>query len=66
MIVLAEDGSELFHEVYSDKKFEKRFRIPKDDQHKLTFVVKNYKSMDLKQVFQINTSYVENIEVTRL
>ncbi|HEX4850798.1 MAG TPA: hypothetical protein VFV08_08335 [Puia sp.] len=66
VIVLDEDGSELFHEVYSDKKFDKRFRLPKAEKHKLTFVVRNFKDADLKQTFEINTRYVEDVVVTKL
>lgn len=66
VIVLDEDGSELFHEIYSDKKFDKRFKLPKTDKHKLTFVVRNYKDADLRQAFEINTRYVEDVVVTKL
>jgi len=66
VIVLDEDGSALFQEIYSDKKFEKRFRLQKSERHKLTFVVRNFKDADIKQAFEIKTQYVEDVVVTRL
>src|SRR5580658_2546116 len=43
VIVSDNDGNQLFQEVYNDKKFDKRFRLPKTETGKLTFVVRNFK-----------------------
>ena len=66
VIVLDEDGSQLFQEVYTSKKFDKKFRLPKTDKTKLTFIIRNFKDADLKQTFEINTSFVENVVVTKV
>ncbi|HTS44868.1 MAG TPA: hypothetical protein VMH01_10760 [Puia sp.] len=66
VIILDETGNEIFREVYTDKNFEKRFRLPKSDEQKLTFVIRDYKGADIKQAFSINTNYVEDINVTKL
>jgi hypothetical protein len=66
VIVLDEDGSTLFQQTYTDKKFEKRFRLPKTDDRKLTFVIRNFKDADLRQKFSINTHVVEDVVVTKL
>ncbi len=66
IIVLDEDGSPLFQEVYTEKKFNKRFKLPKADRNKLTFVIRDYKGADLKQTFEINTRFVEDVVVTKL
>jgi hypothetical protein len=64
--VLDETGNQLFQEVYSDKKFDKKFKLPKSDRNKLTFVIRNYKDTDMKQSFEINTHYTEDVVVTKL
>jgi hypothetical protein len=66
VIVLDEDGTQLFQEVYTDKKFEKRFKLPKTDKSKLTFIIRNFKNADLKQNFEIDTHVIENVVVTKL
>jgi hypothetical protein len=66
IIILDENGNEMFQEVYSDKNFEKRFRLPKSDEQKLTFVIRDYKEPDIKQAFSINTHFVEDVDVTKL
>ena len=64
--VFDESGNQLFQEVYSDKKFNKKFKVPKSDKNKLTFVIRNYKDADLRQSFEINTHYTEDVVVTKL
>ncbi|HTQ27302.1 MAG TPA: hypothetical protein VMI35_04205 [Puia sp.] len=66
VIVLDEDGTQLFQEVYNDKKFEKRFKLPKMDMTRLTFIIRNFKDADLKQNFEIDTHLVEDVVVTKL
>jgi uncharacterized lipoprotein YajG len=66
IIVLDEDGSQLFQEVYTEKKFSKRFKLPKADKNKLTFVIRDFKGADMKQTFEINTRFVEDVVVTKL
>src|ERR1700759_3724176 len=43
VIVTDNEGNQIFQEVYSDKKFDKRFRLPSSETGKLTFVVRNFK-----------------------
>jgi len=64
--LLDEDNTPLFQEVYTDKKFDKRFKLPKSEKNKLTFVIRNFKDADVKESFEINTQYVEDVVVTRL
>ena len=64
--VLDEDGSQLFQGAFSDQKFDKRFKLPKTDKHKLTFVIRNVKEIELRQTFEINTLYVEDVVVTKI
>ena len=66
VIVLDEEGNAIFQEIYSDKKFDKRFKLPKSEKNKLTFVIRNFKTADIKQSFEINTKYVEDVTVTKL
>ena len=48
-------GTVLFQEVYSDKKFDKRFRLPKTEDGKVVFVIKNLKD-NTAQTFDVNAS----------
>ena len=66
VIVLDEEGNSIFQEIYSDKKFDKRFKLPKSEKNKLTFVIRNFKTADITQSFEIKTKYVEDITVTKL
>ena len=66
VIVLDEQGDKLFEEIYTDKKFDKRFKLPKAEKNKLTFVIRNFKTADIKQSFEINTKYTEDVVVTKL
>ncbi|HTQ64430.1 MAG TPA: hypothetical protein VMI12_06505 [Puia sp.] len=66
VMVLDEDNTPLFQEVYTDKKFDKRFKLPKSEKNKLTFVIRNFKDADIKESFEINTHYVEDVVVTKL
>jgi hypothetical protein len=66
VMLLDKDGTPLFQEVYSDKKFEKRFMLPKTDNDKVTFVVRNFRDADLKQSFEINTHITEDLVVTKV
>ncbi len=64
--ILDEDGTQIFNEIYSDKKFDKRFKLAKSDKHKLTFVIRNFKDVDVKQSFEISTRYTEDVVVNKL
>jgi hypothetical protein len=64
--VVDEEGNQLFRGVYTDKKFDKRFLLPKSDKQKLTFIIRNAKDEELKQTFEIRTTFVEDVVVTRL
>jgi hypothetical protein len=66
VIVLDEEGNQIFQEIYTDKKFDKKFKLPKSEKNKLTFVIRNFKTADVKQTFEINTKYVEDVVVTKL
>ena len=66
VIVLDDEGNQLFQEVYTDKKFDKRFKLPKDDKNKVTFIIRNFKDADEKQVFEVNTRIVEDVVVTKI
>jgi len=66
VIVLDEEGNQIFHEVYTDKKFDKKFKLPKAEKNKLTFVIRNFKTADVTQTFEINTRYIEDVVVTKL
>ena len=64
--VLDQDGTPLFQEVYSDKKFDKRFKLPKTYNDKVTFEIRNFKDIDFKQSFEINTHITEDLVVTKV
>ena len=61
--VLDADGNQLFQSFYSDKKFDKKFKIT-DAEGKFTFIIKNYQD-NSTQRFEVNanTRLVEDVEV---
>jgi len=64
--VVDEEGNQLFQGIYTDKKFDKRFSLPKSGSEKLTFIIRNANDVEFKQTFEISTHFVENVVVTRL
>ncbi|MES1226547.1 MAG: hypothetical protein ABUT20_64325, partial [Bacteroidota bacterium] len=64
--VLDKEGYPVYQENYSDKKFDKKFKLLANDGSKLTFVIRNAKATDFTQSFEINTHVVEDVVVTKL
>ena len=65
VIVTDNEGNQLFSEVYNDRKFDKRFRLPKSETGKLTFVVRNFKdASDDVHSFEVSNRVVEDVVVT--
>ena len=63
--VLDADGAQLYQGFFSDKKFNKTFKITNaDNSGKLTFVIRNFQD-NSTQSFEVdyNTRLVEDIEV---
>lgn len=67
VVIRDQDGSILFQNNYTDKQFEKRFLLPKQDNEKLIFYIKRAKNSQV-QSFEINTNtrIVEEIVVKRV
>ena len=59
-----EDGTTIFQDAFSDKKFERKFKIPIQESRKLTFTISDRKS-NYTQAFEIhsNTRVVEDVLV---
>jgi hypothetical protein len=67
VIVSDSEGNQLFSEVYNDRKFDKRFRLPKSETGKLTFVVRNFKdASDDVHSFEVSNRVVEDVVVTAI
>ena len=63
--VLDNEGHQLFQGIYTDKKFDKKFKISDAGSYgKLTFVIRNFQDNSV-QSFEINsnTRMVEDVEV---
>lgn len=61
-----EQGNTIFQDVYSEKKFDKKFVLDKSENiGKFTFVVRSLKD-NQTQVFEVNTTtrLIENVDVT--
>jgi hypothetical protein len=59
------EGNVLYQAVYTDTKFDKKFRVADPENYgKLVFVIRNYGDKS-KQTFEINsnTRLVEEVEV---
>jgi len=68
LLVKDQDGSELYRNVYSEKNFNKQFRLPRADRSRLIFVIRNNKEGETVKTFEINVNsrYVEDIAVKKL
>src|SRR5580704_19245772 len=65
IIVTDNEGNQLFEEVYNDRKFDKRFRLPKSETGKLTFVIRNFKdASDDVHSFEVSDRIVEDVVVS--
>ncbi len=66
LTVLDENGEALYKGVYSDKQFDKTFKLPKSEVSKLTFVIDGGKEA-FKQKFDVSikTEVVEDVVVSK-
>jgi hypothetical protein len=64
--VLDGEGTTIYQGSFSDRKFDKRFKLPVSEKNKITFVIRNAKAVELKETFEINTRYVEDVVVTKI
>jgi hypothetical protein len=64
--VMDAEGTTIYQGSFTDKKFDKRFKLPVTEKNKLTFVIRNTKEIELKETFEINTRYVEDVVVTKI
>jgi hypothetical protein len=65
LIILDAEGNQLFQSQYSDKKFDKKFKLADPDElGKLTFVIRNHGDNSVQR-FEVNANsrVVEDIEV---
>ena len=65
VMVLDGDGDQLFENQYSDKKFDKKFKLADPDEFaKLTFIIRNYGDNSVQR-WEVNTNskIVEDVEV---
>ena len=67
VVVRDQDNNILYQEYYSDKRFDKKFSLPKVDNNKVIFQIKNVKDNSL-QTFEVNTNtkLVEEVIVKRV
>ncbi len=63
--VLDENGTTLFQDVFTDRKFEKKFKLSKSESGKITFIVRDSKVVELNESFSITTKVVEDVVVTK-
>ena len=66
LVVLDENGDQLFKGSYGDKNFDKTFKLPKSEVSKVTFVIEDTKQGS-KEKFDvnINTRVVEDVTVSK-
>jgi hypothetical protein len=63
--VLDENGESLFRSFYSDKQFDKTFKLPKSEVSKLTFVIEDGKNVREKFDVNIKTQVIEDVIVSK-
>ncbi len=66
LVVLDENGDQLFKGAYGDKSFDKTFKLPKSELSKVTFVIEDTKT-SYKEKFDVNikTRVIEDVIVSR-
>jgi len=67
VIVKDTDGNTLFHNTYTEKNFNKKFQLPKGDDQKYKFIIKD-DSGSLPQAFEVNSKvrFVEEVIVKKI
>lgn len=67
LIIKDNDGAVLFQDVYSGKKFDKKFQLPQAQADKLKFIIRGIGNNHL-QTFEVNTNtrLVEEIVVKKV
>lgn len=63
--VLDGEGNQIFQGIYTDKNFDKRFRIiNRDDQEKITFIIRSFTDNSV-QSFEVHsdTRVIEEVQV---
>ena len=67
VVIKSAEGTTLFQETYSDKNFDKTFRIPKSESDALQFVIKGLSGNSV-QTFVVNSEshYVEDVVVRKV
>ena len=66
LVVLDENGDQLFKSAYDAKKFDKTFKLPKSEMNKLSFVIEDSKAA-YKEKFDVNiqTRVIEDVVVSK-
>lgn len=66
LVVLDENGDQLFKGAYGDKSFDKTFKLPKSEMSKVSFVIEDVKA-SYKEKFDVNikTRVIEDVIVSR-
>jgi hypothetical protein len=61
------DGTALYTGAFSEKKFDKKFRVPRTDSNKVLFVIKG-SGNEVPQTFEVNSNIrtVEEVVVTKV
>jgi hypothetical protein len=68
IIVRDENGNTLYRGNYSDRDFNKRFKLPKGDSGKITFLIRSDSGNKTESSFEINsnTRVIEDVVVRKL
>ena len=66
LVVLDENGDQLFKGAYGDKTFDKTFKLPKSELSKVTFVIEDLKTA-YKEKYDVNikTRVIEDVIVSK-
>lgn len=67
LVIKDKEDFTVFQESYSDKVFNRRFRIPKPSNERLTFIIRAAKSNKIIQTYEVNTNlrFVQEIVVKK-
>jgi len=51
-----QDGQQLYQNFFSEKTVYKQFRLPKSEQDRIVFVIRDFRDADIVKTFDINVN----------
>jgi hypothetical protein len=68
IIIKDQDGTQLYQHFFSERSFYRQFRLPKADEDRIVFVIRDNAGEDIVKTFEVNVNsrYVREVAVKKL